>query len=282
MITGEQKEFLQKKAARIRRDIVDMVAPPKIGHLGGSASCAEIIAVLYFYKLRHDPQNPNWPERDRFIMSKGHSGLAQYAALAECGYFPREELRYNKELGCHLQGHPDMRKTPGIEANTGSLGQGLSIGLGLALAAKLDNASYKVYVLLGDGELAEGQVWEAAMAAAAYRADNLVAIVDKNNVQATGPIKERMDMGVLKEKWEAFGWYVLEVDGHDVGALASALDEADTVCGRPVVIITHTVKGKGIPFAEHKAAYHNAGMTEEEYQIACAATEAALAGGDNK
>lgn len=281
MITVEQKEFLQKKAARIRRDIVDMVAPPKVGHLGGSASCAEIVAALYFYKLRHDPKNPNWPERDRFIMSKGHSGLTQYAALAECGYFPREDLWHNKELGCHLQGHPDMRKTPGIEANTGSLGQGLSIGLGLALAGKMEKATYRVYVLLGDGELAEGQVWEAAMAAAAYRVDNLVAIVDKNNVQATGPILDRMDMGALKEKWEAFGWYVLEVYGHDVAAVASALDEAEKVYGKPVVIIAHTVKGKGIPFAENKAAYHNASMTVAEYEIACAATEAAMAGGDN-
>ncbi|MGI6285128.1 transketolase [Neomoorella humiferrea] len=280
MLSAEQREYLQRKAARIRRDIVDMVAPPKVGHLGGAASCAEIVTVLYFYKLRHDPQNPGWPARDRFIMSKGHSALAQYAALAECGYFPREELRRNKELGCILQGHPDMGKTPGIEANTGSLGQGLSIGLGLALAGKLDKAPYRVYVLLGDGELAEGQVWEAAMAAAAYRADNLVAIVDNNKVQATGPIRERMDMGELKKKWEAFGWYVLEVDGHDVGAIALALDAAEEICGQPVVIIARTVKGKGIPFAENNAAYHNASMTAAEYAIACAATEAALRGGE--
>jgi len=280
MIDPEKKQSIEKKAAQMRRDILEMLAPPKIGHLGGSASCAEILAVLYFYKLRHDPLNPSWPGRDYFIMSKGHSCLAQYAALAEAGYFPREDIYRCKELGCHLQGHPDMRKTPGIEANTGSLGQGLSVGLGIALSAKLDNSDSKVYVLLGDGELAEGQVWEAAMAASAYKADNMVAIIDRNRLQATGPIKERMDMGMLREKWESFGWFVLEADGHDVTSLASALDEADTVFGGPKAIIANTVKGRGVPFAENNAAYHNSALTKDEYSIACSAADEVLYRGE--
>jgi transketolase len=269
-------------AARIRKDVVDMLAPPKVGHLGGSSSCAEIVAVLYFHQMRHDPKNPHWPQRDRFIMSKGHSALSQYAALAECGYFPVAELKHNKELGCRLQGHPDLQKVPGIEANTGSLGQGLSVGIGLALSARLDASDSRVYVVLGDGELSEGQVWEAAMAAAAYRLDNLVAIVDNNGLMATGPIRERMDIGRIKEKWEAFGWHAVEVDGHDVASLVSALEEADQTRNCPTVIIAHTVKGKGIPFAENKAAYHNAGMSQEEYALARRAVEQILDGSEKK
>ncbi|KLU63041.1 transketolase 1 [Peptococcaceae bacterium CEB3] len=278
MLDVAEEKHLRRKAAQLRRDIAEMLEPPKVGHLGGSSSSVEIVTVLYFYKMRHNPKEPQWAERDHFIMSKGHSALAQYAALAECGYFPRQDLRHNKELGFHLQGHPDMRKTVGIEANTGSLGQGLSVGLGLALSHKLDGQSNKVYVLVGDGELAEGQIWEAAMAAAAYKADNLVAIIDRNRLQATGPISERMDSGDIQSKWQAFGWEVMEVDGHDVKAIAYALDEADKVSERPVAIIANTIKGKGFPFAEGKAAFHNAALNAEQYQEALLLTEQMIEG----
>jgi transketolase len=254
-----------------------MLKPPKVGHLGGASSCAEILAVLYFAVMRHDPRNPTWAGRDRFIMSKGHSAMAQYAALAESGYFPVEDLAKSKDLGCYLQGHPDIRKTPGIEANTGSLGQGLSVGLGLALAGKLDNATHRIYVLLGDGELAEGQVWEAAMAAAAYQTDNLVAIIDHNRLQATGAINDRMTMGALSRKWEAFGWHVLDVDGHDVNALLAAFATAKGITDKPVAIVANTIKGKGFPFAENNPAYHNAAMKADEYANACACVCAKLA-----
>src|SRR5690554_4427032 len=199
-------------------------------------SSADIITVFYFYKMNHNPADPDFPDRDRFIFSKGHSVLAQYAALAEAGYFPREELKKTKTLGSILQGHPEIR-TPGIEANTGSLGQGLSIGLGMALAGRLDNRDYKVYVILGDAELAEGQIWEAATAAAFYKTDNLVAIVDHNKMQATGKIPELYDVGAVALKFASFGWRVLEVDGHDLAAVVEALDEADVSTGQPVAII---------------------------------------------
>ena len=218
--------------------------------------------------MRHDPANPKWGERDRFLLSKGHAALAQYAALAECGYFPIEELETLKELGSILQGHPDMTKTPGIEANTGSLGQGLSMACGMAMAGKLDKQNYKVYCILGDGEIAEGQIWEASMTASHYKLDNLIGILDKNKVQAMGPIVERYDTNPHAEKWKAFGWEVMEIDGHDVKQIADALDKADQVKGRPVMIVANTVKGKGVPFAEGKAAFHHGIMTQEQHEAA--------------
>ena len=259
---------LEKTAKKLRYDIIKMIGAGKPGHLGGSCSVADIVAVLYFHKMRHDPANPKWAERDRFLLSKGHAALAQYAALAECGYFPMEELETLKELGSILQGHPDMLKTPGIEANTGSLGQGLSMACGMALAGKLDKLDYKVYCILGDGEIAEGQIWEASMTASCYKLDNLVAILDKNGVQAMGPIVERYDTNPHGEKWKAFGWEVMEIDGHDVKQIADALDKADEVKGRPVMIVANTVKGKGVPFAEGKAAFHHGMMTQEQYETA--------------
>jgi transketolase len=267
-VSDERAAELEKAANKLRYDIVMMIGAGKPGHLGGSCSIAEIVAVLYFHKMRQDCSNPKWPDRDRLILSKGHAALAQYAALAECGYFPKEELKTLKQLGTMLQGHPEMLRMPGIEANTGALGQGLSIACGMALAGKLDKKDYRVYCIVGDGEIAEGQIWEASLGAAYYKLDNLVAILDKNEVQATGPIVERYDTNPHPEKWRAFGWEVMEIDGHNIRQIADALDKADKVKGRPIMIVAHTVKGKGVPFAEGKAAYHHGIMTQEEYETA--------------
>lgn len=259
---------LEKKAAQLRRDVIISVGIGVAGHIGGSNSAADLVAALYFYKMKHDPGNPERKDRDRFLLSKGHVAILQYAALAESGYFPKEDLRHTKEIGFHLQGHPDVRKTPGIEAGTGSLGQGLSIGLGMALGQRLDGVERKTYVLLGDGELAEGQIWEAAMAASAFRADNLVALVDRNRMQANGRVKERFDSGNIGAKFLSFGWYVMEIDGHNMREILEALDKADDLKGAPVVIIANTVKGKGVSFAENVVGYHNGMLTEETYRQA--------------
>jgi transketolase len=272
-ISEEKATELEKIAKRLRYDIVLMIGAGKPGHLGGSCSIAEIVAVLYFHKMRHDPKKPKWPDRDRLLLSKGHAALTQYAALAECGYFDKKELGTLKELGTMLQGHPEMLRTPGIEANTGSLGQGLSMACGMAMAGKLDKKNYRVYCIVGDGEVAEGQIWEASMTAAFYKLDNLVAILDKNGVQATGPVVERYDTNPHPEKWKAFGWHVMEVDGHDVRQIADALDKADEVSGKPVMIVAHTVKGKGVPFAEGKADFHHGIMTQQQYETARALFE---------
>ena len=268
---GHNKELiedLEKKAKQLRRDVVISIGVGVAGHIGGSNSAADIVTALYFYIMKHDPKNPHMEDRDRFLLSKGHVAILQYAALAEAGYFPVEDLKKTKDIGSYLQGHPDVIKTPGIEAGTGSLGQGLSIGLGMALGLETNKIDRKVYVLLGDGELAEGQVWEAAMAAGAYKAENLVAIVDKNNLQAQGKIVERMDSNPIIPKWESFGWRVIECDGHDMEAILTALDAADEKTGKPTVIIANTVKGKGVSFAENAVGYHNGALTEETYRQA--------------
>lgn len=267
-ISAEKITELEKKAKRLRYDIVMMIGAGKPGHLGGSCSIADIVSVLYFHKMRHNPKEPKWPDRDRLILSKGHAALAQYAALAESEYFPKKELNTLKELGTIAQGHPEMLRMPGIEANTGSLGQGLSVACGMALAGRLDKKDYTVYCILGDGEIAEGQIWEASMTAAFYKLDNLVAIFDKNKVQAMGPIVERYDTNPHGEKWKAFGWEVLEIDGHSVKEIADALDEADKIKGKPVMIVAHTIKSKGVPFAEGKAEFHHGIMTEEQHETA--------------
>lgn len=259
---------LEDKAQKLRRDVVISIGVGVAGHIGGSNSSADIVAALYFHKMRHDPKHPEWRERDRFLLSKGHVGILQYAALAESGYFPVEDLKHTKEIGSYLQGHPDVRKTPGIEAGTGSLGQGLSIGLGMALGLKLDRLDSRTYVLVGDGEIAEGQIWEAAMAASAFKADNLVAIVDRNRLQANGRTKERFDTGDIMAKFLSFGWHVIEINGHDMREILSALDEAETVKGVPTAIIANTVKGKGVSFAENVVGYHNGMLTEETYRQA--------------
>lgn len=261
-------ESLKCQAQRLRRDVVISMGVGVAGHIGGSNSSADIVAALYFYKMKHQPENPGWRERDRFLLSKGHVGILQYAALAECGYFPVEDLKHTKEIGSYLQGHPDVQKTPGIEAGTGSLGQGLSIGLGMALGQRLDKIESKTYVLVGDGEIAEGQIWEAAMAASAFRADNLVAIVDRNGLQANGRTKERFDTGDIIAKFLSFGWHVIEIDGHDMRQILDALNQADYVKGMPTVIVANTVKGKGVSFAENVVGYHNGMLTEETYRQA--------------
>jgi len=257
-------------ADKIRRDIVQMIGcNGQVGHLGGSCSSAEIVASLYGGVLRFKPDDPEWEERDKFIYSKGHAAIAQYAAMAEVGYFRREELWKVKELGSMLQGHPDRLRTPGIEAGTGSLGQGLSIAVGMALAMKLDRRhDSSVYCVMGDGEMAEGQIWEAVMAAVNFKLDNLIGIIDRNAMQATGFIKDRFNTNPLAEKWAGFGWFVMEIDGHDVNAILDALDKAKSEHGKPSVIIANTVKGKGIDFAENQAAFHNGALTKEQYNAA--------------
>lgn len=267
-LTDDQIKKFERTAMKLRRLIVRMIGPGTPGHLGGSCSIADILTVLYFLKMRHNPSDPKWPLRDRFILSKGHAALALYAALSECGYFPQEKLKTIKQIGSMLQGHPDMLRVPGIEANTGSLGQGLSIACGIALAGKLDKIGYRVFCLMGDGEIAEGQIWEASMAASYYKLDNLTAILDKNRVQATGPVIERFDSNPHKEKWLADNWYVIEIDGHNFVEIENALTLSAQNKNKPTLIIAHTVKGKGIPFAENKAAFHNGIMSEEQYKEA--------------
>lgn len=275
MIVGNDVDVtgLQALARRVRWDIVRMVGEAGSGHPGGSLSCADLMVALYFRVLRVDPAQPQWQERDRFILSKGHACPALYAVLAERGFFPREQLWTLRRLGSPLQGHPDMRKTPGVEASTGSLGQGLSIALGMALAGRLDGATWRVYALLGDGELQEGQVWEAAMAAAHYRAENLTAIVDWNGLQIDGPTDAVMRIQPLPDKWRAFGWAVREADGHDFRDILAALDWARRAEGQPAVVLAHTVKGKGVSFMEGKADWHGKAPAGE--QIAKALTELA-------
>jgi len=268
MYTEEKLEYLKEKAQQLRRNVLICMGVGVAGHVGGSYSAAEIVAALYFHKMHHDPQNPRMADRDRFILSKGHVGILQYAALAEAGYFPKADLKTTKSIGSHLQGHPDYLKTPGIEAGTGSLGQGLSIGLGMALGMKLNQINRKVYVLIGDGEIAEGQIWEAALAANVYHADNLVAILDNNRFQATGAIIDRFNTNPIPEKWASFGWNVLSCEGHNMEQILDALDQADKATGHPTIIIAHTTKGKGLSFAENSSAYHNFAFNEETYKQA--------------
>ena len=258
---------LRKIAATLRGNLIEMIPPGKVGHLGGSSSIMDVVAALYFkhMKVFDDPKDPR---RDRCVFSKGHSVLAQYAAFAELGYVSRDDLHKVKTLDGVLQGHPDMDHTPGIEAVTGSLGQGLSVSLGMALGLRLEGSGSRVFCVVGDGELNEGQIWEAAMAGAAYKADNLTAIIDNNRVQATDATDSVMPCGQIMEKWAAFGWNAIEINGHDIAEILDALDRAKACKGKPTAIIANTVKGKGFVFAEGKAAYHNAALTEEEYKQA--------------
>ena len=265
-------------ATKIRRDVVEMLGGEgHVGHLGGSCSSADIVAVLYGSRMRHDPQNPRWEGRDKLVFSKGHACIAQYAALAEYGYFPKDELPRLKSFGAMLQGHPDRNKTPGIEANTGSLGQGLSICNGMALAAKLDGRDSRVYCIIGDGELAEGQIWEAAMTSVVYKLDNLTAIVDRNRLQAMGPVAERFNTNPIAEKWQGFGWNVICIDGHSIEEIQKAFDAAEAAKGVPTVIIAETVKGKGVSFAENVVGFHNGALTREQYEQACLELDTLLA-----
>jgi transketolase len=271
VVTSAQPATLAELSGRIRRHIIEMVGRAQSGHPGGSLSAVELLVALYFAHLRHDPANPAWPERDRFLLSKGHATPLFYAVLAEAGYFPLPELATFRQLGSRLQGHPALVSgLPGVEISGGSLGHGLGIGLGLALANRLSRNPGRIYVLLGDGECQEGEVWETAMAAAHYRVDNLAAIVDYNKVQQDGPIRAIIGLEPLAAKWRAFGWAVREVDGHDLGAILDAYRWADGVTGRPAVIIAHTVKGKGVSFMEGQAAWHGKAPKGEELARALA------------
>lgn len=259
-------KFLAQQALLIRRDIVTMLAAAGSGHTGGSLSVTDLLTTLYFAELNHDPAQPKWPQRDRLILSKGHAAPALYAVLARTGYFSPDALCTLRKLGSTLQGHPDMNKTPGVEISTGSLGQGLSAACGMAAAARMGSGSpaYRVYAVMGDGELDEGQVWEAAMSAAHYRLSNLCALIDHNGLQIDGGVCEVMNIEPLKDKWAAFNWNVLCIDGHDHGQILSALAAARAETTKPTVIIAKTVKGKGLSFAENKASWHGVAPNQEQ------------------
>ncbi|MFA5536970.1 MAG: transketolase [Bacillota bacterium] len=259
---------LEAKATEIRRSIIKMTGAAGSGHPGGSLSAADIVATLYFHQLKLDPAKPDWADRDRFILSKGHAAPVLYGALAERGFFPKEELLSLRKMGSRLQGHPDRNLLPGVEMSTGSLGQGFSASIGVALAGKLDKKDYGVYVLLGDGECQEGIVWEAAMAAAHYKLDNLTCFLDWNGLQIDGPTAEVMSPEPLNEKWRAFGWHVLEIDGHDIGAILAALEASKAVKDRPVMIIAKTVKGKGVSFMENQVGWHGKAPDAEQVRQA--------------
>jgi transketolase len=264
-ITEAELEVLKEKARQIRLDILDMTTKAGSGHPSSSWSATEIVVALYFGGiLRYRPDDPWWPERDRFIMSKGHAAPLLYAALAHAGYFDRQELWRLRQIDSPVQGHPVQGMMPGVEATTGSLGQGLSLGVGHVLAARLNCLDYRVYVLLGDGECEAGQIWESAMAAAHYKTTMLTAILDYNKYQETGPISREMALEPLVEKWQSFGWHVEEVDGHDLSALIEKLKGVQAVADRPSIIIAHTVKGKGVSFVEADYTFHGRALTPEQ------------------
>ena len=267
-VTEEQLKTLREKARRVRIDILKMLTECGSGHTGGSLSATDIVTALYFYKMKFDPQRPDWGGRDNFILSKGHAAPVLYTALAHAGFIEHAELCTLRKLGSRLQGHPDSKCMPGVEISTGSLGQGLSVANGLALAHKLDKSSNRVYALLGDGELQEGQIWEAAMTAAHYKLDNLCALVDNNGLQIDGPVEKVMGVEPITDKWRAFGWEVIDIDGHDMPAITAALDKAETVKGRPTMIVCRTVKGKGSKVFEGKVEFHGTTPSKEELDIA--------------
>jgi transketolase len=263
-------EDLSIMAGTIRQDIIKMVSLANSGHPGGSLSAADILTALYFRVMRIDPDNPDWPDRDRFILSKGHACPVWYAALAERGYFDKSHLGTLRKLNSILQGHADMQKTPGVDMTVGSLGQGLSAGLGMALSGKLRSKDYHVWVVIGDGELQEGSVWEAAMAGAKWKLDNLTAILDRNRIQNDDFVDAIMPVDPVADKWRAFNWNVMEIDGHDMQAIVSALETAKTIQGEPSIIIAHTIKGKGVSFMENVPLWHGKAPSEEEAQGALA------------
>lgn len=264
------EEKLAQTARQMRRDIISMLAEAGSGHPGGSLSTVEIMTYLYFAEMRVDPQNPGWSDRDRFVMSKGHAAPALYAALAGRGFFPREELLSLRKLNSPLQGHPDMKKVPGVDMSTGSLGQGISAAVGMSLAGKLDKKDYRVFVVLGDGEIEEGQVWEAAMAAAHYQLDNLIAFLDHNGLQIDGPVTEVMSPEPVDEKFKAFGWHVERINGHSFAEIAAAVEAAKKVKDKPTMIIADTVKGKGVSFMENQVGWHGNAPSREQAEQALA------------
>ena len=273
-------EALRAKARDIRKHVVRMVGAASTGHPGGSLSAADIVTVLYFNEMNIRPDDPKWPDRDRFVLSKWHAAPVLYAALAEAGYFPAGELVTLRRIDSRLQGHPSIRSTPGVEMSTGSLGQGLSAACGMAIAAKLDGAAWRVYALLGDGELEEGQIWEAVMTAAHRRLDNLTAFVDANGLQIDGPVADIKSMERIGDRFAAFGWHVVEIDGHDIPAIMAALAEARNTQGRPTVVVARTVKGKGVSFMENQLGWHGTAPKPDQVRAALAELDASGEGGD--
>ena len=259
---------LQKTANEIRKGIVSGVHAAKAGHPGGSLSAADVFTYLYFEEMNIDPKDPKKADRDRFVLSKGHTAPGYYSALAERGFFPKEDLLTLRHVGSYLQGHPDMKKIPGVDMSSGSLGQGISAAVGMALAAKLQNKDYRTYTLLGDGEIQEGQVWEASMLAASHKLDNLVVIVDNNNLQIDGTIEEVNSPYPIDKKFEAFNFHVINIDGNDFDQIDAAFKEAKTVKGQPTAIIAKTVKGKGVSFMENQVGWHGKAPNDEEYKVA--------------
>lgn len=278
VVLSDPKE-LAAKACEIRKHVIRMVGAASSGHPGGSLSAADIVTVLYFNKMRIRPDDPTWSGRDRFVLSKGHAAPVLYAALAEAGYFPVDDLITLRRIDSYLQGHPDMNQTPGVDMSTGSLGQGLSAACGMAIAAKMDGADWRVYAVLGDGEIEEGQVWEAAMTAVHRKLDNLTIFVDWNGLQIDGPIREVKSVDHIGERFAAFGWHVIEIDGHDIPAIMAAIDEAQRTSGRPTAIVARTVKGKGVSFMENEAGWHGTAPKPEQVEAALAELEASRKGG---
>ena len=264
------EEELEIMANKLRLHVIDMTYAAKSGHPGGSLSAADLMSALYFSRLKHDPSNPSWEDRDRFVLSKGHVAPILYAALAEAGYFPVEDLITLRKIGSNLQGHPVRGKVPGVEMSTGSLGQGLSMACGIALAGKMDGKDYKTYCLLGDGELQSGQNWEAAMFAHQYGLSNLIAFIDRNRLQITGNTEEVISLDPLTEKWRSFGWNVIVINGHNIRQICDAIDKAKKSTRNPTMIIMNTVKGKGVSFMEDVAGFHGRACTDEEYPKAVA------------
>lgn len=263
----ENIEKLEDNAREIRKCVIQMIFKAGSGHPGGSLSCVDILTALFFHEMHHNPLEPEWVDRDRFILSKGHAAPAFYTILAKAGYFSNEMLPSLRKIGSILQGHP-VQKIPGVEVSTGSLGQGLSIATGIALAGKLDQKTYRIYSLLGDGECDEGQIWEAAMLASHYKLDKLTAIVDRNNFQIDGLTENVMSLEPLAKKWEAFGWHAIQINGNKIADILAAFNEAKKISDRPTVIIAHTIKGKGISFIESNNAFHGKTLNDEEMKIA--------------
>jgi transketolase len=259
---------LEAMARNIRQDIIEMIYAVQSGHPGGSLSATDIVTALYFHFMRVDPANPNWEQRDRFVLSKGHACPVWYSALAEKGFFPKEELLTLRKINSRLQGHPVMGKPPGIDITTGSLGQGLSLGVGMAMGLELDGGDARVYVLISDGELNEGQVWEAALAAAKFNLDNLIVILDYNNLQLDGWCNDVMPIEPIADKWRAFNWEVFEMDGHNMGEIIQTIKIAQSIKSRPSIIIAHTIKGKGVSYMENKCEWHGKPPNDEQYEQA--------------
>lgn len=268
MLDSLELKNLQEKAKSIRRNIVEMVYFAASGHPGGSLSIADVLTVLYFHEMNINVNNPKDENRDRLVLSKGHCSPALYSVLAEKGFFPKEDLNTFRKINSYLQGHPDMKKIPGVDMTSGSLGQGLSVANGMAIAGKLDNKDYRVYCIMGDGEIEEGQIWEAAMTSSKYKLDNLCAIVDNNNLQIDGKIEDVMSPYPINKKFESFGFNVIEIDGHNFEEIINAFEKAKNVKGKPTVIIAKTTKGKGVSYMENQAGWHGKAPNEEEYKLA--------------